>query len=237
MTAAKESRSNERVVTKRHRRGDARRVAKEHDARWASSDSYGRLFEPGRQDELRRALTAKVREGILALDAGAIESIQRAVDEVIAEREWGWHFALPTERLSKNNLRADAASALLCADCALPGCCYFDIVRLTSADVARLSTHFKLSFEEFVAQHCMPFVDAQDRRYTHTLKKAKPCEFLGEDDRCRVYADRPMVCADFPLVVDPFTGDIIEIRLFPFCNVPFNVVRLEVTRRVLDGFR
>jgi len=46
-----------------------------------------------------------------------------------------------------------------------------------------------------------------------------------------------MVCADFPLVVDPFTGDIIEIRLFPFCNVPFNVVRLEVTRRVLDGFR
>jgi Fe-S-cluster containining protein len=225
------------VVTKRHRRGDARRVAKEHHARWASSDSYGRLFEPGRQDELRRALTAKVREGLPALEGGAIESIRRAVDEVIAEREWGWYFALPTERLSKSALRTDASSALLCTDCALPGCCYFDIVRLTSADVVRLSTRLKLSFEEFVAQHCTPFVDAQDRRYTHALKKAKPCEFLGEDDRCRVYADRPMVCADFPLVVDPITGDIIEIRLFPFCNVPFNVVRHEVTRRVLDGFR
>jgi Fe-S-cluster containining protein len=225
------------VVTKRHRRGDARRVAEERDARWVSGDSCGRLFEPGRQDELRRALTAKVREGTPALDAGAIESIRRAVDEVIAEREWGWHFALPTERLSKSDLRADAASALLCADCALPGCCYFDVVRLTSADVLRLSTRLKLSFEEFIAKHCTPFVDAQDRRYTHALKKAKPCAFLGEDDRCRVYADRPMVCADFPLVVDPITGDIIEIRLFPFCNVPFNVVRHEVTRRVLDGFR
>jgi Fe-S-cluster containining protein len=212
-------------------------VAKERDAHWASSDSYGRLFEPGRQDELRCVLTARVREGLPAPDGGAIETIWRAVDEVIAEREWGWHFALPAERLSKSDLRADAASALLCTDCALPGCCYFDIVRLTSADVTRLSTRLKLSFEEFVAQHCTPFVDAQDRRYTHALKKAKPCEFLGEDDRCRVYADRPMVCADFPLVVDPITGDIIEIRLFPFCNVPFNVVRYEVTRRVLDGFK
>lgn len=225
------------MVTKRYRKGEARRVAKERAARWASSDSYGRLFEPGRRDELPRALAAKVHEGLPAPDGGAIESIRRAVDEVISEREWGWHFALPIERLPKRDLRADAASALLCADCALPGCCYFDIVRLTSADVARLSTRLKLSFEEFVAQHCTPFVDAQDRGHTHALKKAKPCEFLGKDDRCRVYADRPTVCADFPLVVDPITGDTIEIRLFPFCNVPFNVVRYEVTRRVLDSSR
>jgi Fe-S-cluster containining protein len=210
-------------------------VAKERAARWASSDCYGRLFEPGRQNELGRALAAKVHEGLPALDGIAIESIRRAVDEVISERKWGWHFALPTARLSKRDLRADAASALLCADCPLPGCCYFDIVRLTSADVARLSTRLKLSFEEFVTQHCTPFVDAQDRCYTHVLKKAKPCEFLGEDDRCLVYADRPTVCADFPVVVDWITGDIVEIRLFPFCNVPFNVVRYEVTRRVLDG--
>lgn len=223
------------MVTKRHRKGEARRAAKERASDWASSDSYGRLFEPGRQEELRRALAAKVHEGLSTPDGDAIESIPRAVDEVISEREWGWHFALPTERLSTRDLRADDVSALLCADCALPGCCYFDIVRLTSDDVARLSKRLKLSVEEFVARHCTPFVDAHDRRYTHALKEAKPCEFLDEDDRCRVYADRPTVCADFPLVLDPITGDIIEIRLFPFCNVPFNVARDEVTRRVLDG--
>ena len=226
---------DERVVTKRHRKGGARSAAQARAARWASSDSYGRLFEPGRQDELRRTLAVKVREGLSGPDGAAIEGIRCAVDEVISEREQGWHFAVPTERLPKRDPRADDASALLCADCALPGCCYFDIVRLTSDDVARLSKRLRLSSEGFIAQHCTPFADAHDRRYTHALKKAKPCQFLGEDDRCRVYADRPAVCADFPLVVDPLTGEIIEIRLFPFCNVPFNVARNEVTSRVLNG--
>jgi Fe-S-cluster containining protein len=229
--------SDESVVTKRYRKGKVLRGVKERAGRWASNDSYGRLFETGRQDELKRALAAKVHEGLPAPDGGTFESINRAVDEVISEREWGWHFALPTERLLKRDLRADDMSALLCADCALPTCCcYFDFVRLTPDDVARLSKRLKISSEEFVAQYCTPFVDAQDRRYTHALKKAKQCEFLGDDDRCRVYADRPTVCADFPLVVDPITGDIIEIRLFPFCNGPFNVVRYEVTRRVLDRY-
>src|SRR5674536_215076 len=84
-------------------------------------------------------------------------------------------------------------------------------------------------------QHCKQFADIHDRRYTHALKKSKPCDFLTEDDRCHVYVDRPRVCADFPFVVDPKTGNVIEIRLFPFCNVPFNVVQYEVTRRVLEG--
>jgi Fe-S-cluster containining protein len=164
-----------------------------------------------------------------------MEQITRIVDEVINEREGGWHFGLSTERLSKVDLRAEEVSARLCADCGLPSCCYFDIVRVTSTDVERLSARLKLSSEEFVARHCTPFADSTDHRYTHALKKSKLCEFLTEDDQCYVYADRPTVCADFPFVVDPKAGDVIEIRLFPFCNLPFNVVRYEVTRRVLEG--
>jgi glycosyltransferase involved in cell wall biosynthesis len=76
------------------------------------------------------------------------------------------------------------------------------------------------------------FVDIKERRYTHALKKTMPCEFLGEDERCRIYSDRPKVCADFPFVTDFATGKVVEIRLFSFCNVPFNLVRREVTRRV-----
>jgi Fe-S-cluster containining protein len=223
------------VVTRRRKKGEAFRGAKERAARQAPGDSYGRLFEAGREEELRRTLAAKVYKGLLAPDRIAMERITRVVDEVISEREGGWHFGLSTERLSKVDLRAEEVSARLCADCALPGCCYFDIVRMTFADVERLSARLKLSSEEFVARHCKPFDDAHDRRYVHALKKSKPCEFLGEGDWCRVYFDRPTVCADFPFVVDPDTGDVTEIRLFPFCNLPFNVVRHEVTRRVLEG--
>lgn len=223
------------MVTRRRKKDDARRAAKGRAAQRPDGESYGRLFEAGREEELRRTLASKVYKGLLAPDRSAMERITRIVDEVISEREGGWHFGLSSVRLSKVDLSSDDASARLCADCALPDCCYFDIVRLTSADVERLSARLKLSSEEFVARHCTPFAGARDHRYTHALKKSKPCEFLKENDKCRVYADRPTVCADFPFVVDPKTGDVIEIRLFPFCNLPFNVVRYEVTRRVLEG--
>src|SRR5674536_218505 len=192
-------------MTRRSRKGGARRGAKGRATQWASSDSYGRLFEVGREEELRRTVAAKVYEGLSVPDRGVMERITPLVDEVISKRSGGWHFGLSTERLSKIELRADDAPARLCADCALPGCCYFDIVRLTPDDVERLSVRLKLSSEEFVARHCKQFADTHDRRYTHALKKSKPCDFLTEDDRCHVYADRPRVCADFPFVVDPLS--------------------------------
>jgi uncharacterized protein len=226
---------DEQVVTRRRKKGDARRAPTGRAPQRPDGDSYGRLFEVGREEELRRTLAVKAYKGLLAPDKSAMERITRIVDDVISEREGGWHFGLSSEQLSKVDLRAEEVSARLCADCALPGCCYFDIVRVTSADVERLSARLKLSSEEFVARHCTPFTDISDHRYTHALRKSKPCEFLGEDNQCHVYADRPTVCAEFPFVVDPKTGDVIEIRLFPFCNLPFNVVRHEVTRRVLEG--
>jgi Fe-S-cluster containining protein len=200
-------------------------------------ESYGSLFEPGRKDDLRRTLAAKVAEELNALDAPASERMLSIVDQIIREREGGWYFSLSPERVLDDLRVNDHSSRLLCADCSLPGCCYFEIIRLTSDDVERLGAHLDLSLEEFVAQYCVSYVDDHDRRYTHALKKAQPCAFLDEDGRCRVYTDRPAVCAEFPFVVDRKTRDITEIRLFPFCNVPFYVLRLEVKRRALEGIR
>jgi Fe-S-cluster containining protein len=223
-------------VTKRV--GDAGRWAKYCASRGAATyESYGSLFEPGRKDDLRRTLAAKVTEGLNVPEAPASECILGIVDEIISERKGGWHFSLSPERLLDDLRVNDHSSRHLCADCSLPGCCYFEIIRLTSDDAERLRAHLELSFDEFVAQHCVAYVDDHDRRYTYALKKAQPCAFLGEDGRCQVYADRPAVCAEFPFVVDRKTRDITEIRLFPFCNAPFNVLRYEVTRRALKGIR
>jgi Fe-S-cluster containining protein len=198
-----------------------------------SSNAHGLLFELGQEEELRCALMAKVREGLKLPDGLAERLISHAIDEIVSEREWGWHLVFPLDRLRALMLRRDEdLPPLLCTECALPGCCYFDVVRLTSNDVKRLSRRLNLSRTKFLAQHCTPYVNASDRRYARKLKNAKPCEFLSEDGRCRVYADRPKVCAEFPFVVDGATGYITEIRLFPFCNVAFNAVRFEVERRV-----
>ncbi len=218
--------------------GDAGRWAKYCASRGAATyESYGSLFEPGRKDDLRRTLAAKVTEGLNVPEAPASECILGIVDEIISERKGGWHFSLSPERLLDDLRVNDHSSRHLCADCSLPGCCYFEIIRLTSDDAERLRAHFELSLDEFVAQHCVAYVDDHDRRYTYALKKAQPCAFLGEDGQCPVYADRPAVCAEFPFVIDRKTRDITEIRLFPFCNVPFNVLRLEVRRRALEGIR
>jgi Fe-S-cluster containining protein len=228
--------SDEHLVTKRV--GDAGRWAKYCASRGAATyESYGSLFEPGRKDDLRRTLAAKVTEGLNVPEAPASECILGIVDEIISERKGGWHFSLSPERLLDDLRVNDHSSRHLCADCSLPGCCYFEIIRLTSDDAERLRAHFELSLDEFVAQHCVAYVDDHDRRYTYALKKAQPCAFLGEDGQCPVYADRPAVCAEFPFVIDRKTRDITEIRLFPFCNVPFNVLRLEVRRRALEGIR
>jgi Fe-S-cluster containining protein len=210
--------------------GDTSRGAKRRGSRGAATnESFGYLFEPGRKNDLLRALAAKVTEG-LTPDAPACECIDSLVEEIVSEREGGWHFALSSERLF--DLRANGRSSQhFCDDCSLPGCCYFETIRLTSEDVERLATRLQLSFDEFVAQHCVPFVDNHDRRYSFALKEAQPCAFLEAHGLCRVYADRPTVCSEFPFVVDRKTGDVKEIRLFPFCNVPFNVLRLEVIRR------
>jgi hypothetical protein len=218
--------------------GDTGRWAKYRASRSAvTHQSYGSLFEPGRKDDLRRTLAAKAIEWLNAPETTASERILSIVDQIICEREGGWHFSLSPERVLDDLRVNDHSSQLLCADCSLPGCCYFEIIRLTSDDVERLRTHLDLSLEEFVAQYCVSYVDDHDRRYTHALKKAQPCAFLGEDGRCRVYTGRPAVCAEFPFVVDRKTRDITEIRLFPFCNVSFNMLRLEVKRRALEDIR
>jgi Fe-S-cluster containining protein len=178
-----------------------------------------------------------VTEGLNAPEAPASECILGIVDEIISERKGGWHFSLSPERLLDDLRVNDHSSRHLCADCSLPGCCYFEIIRLTSDDAERLRAHFELSLDEFVAQHCVAYVDDHDRRYTYALKKAQPCAFLGEDGQCPVYADRPAVCAEFPFVVDRKMRNITEIRLFPFCNVPFNVLRLEARRRARKDIR
>jgi dCTP deaminase len=41
------------------------------------------------------------------------------------------------------------------------------------------------------------------------------CHFLGEDDRCRVYGDRPEGCALYPLILDEETGAVVVDPLCP----------------------
>ena len=40
------------------------------------------------------------------------------------------------------------------------------------------------------------------------FKKTNPCAFLGPDNRCRIWKDRPQICDDFPYAVSMFMSRV-----------------------------
>jgi hypothetical protein len=77
-----------------------------------------------------------------------------------------------------------------CTRCA--NCCKTMDIRVSEEDVARIAGHLNMASAEFVERYAA--VDEEgNRRFSQ-----KPCPFLGEDDRCTIYAVRPTDCREYP---------------------------------------
>jgi hypothetical protein len=64
---------------------------------------------------------------------------------------------------------------------------------LTEDEVDRISDHLGLTAKAFLKKHC------KEEDGWITLQTAEPaCEFLGEDNRCKIYPVRPKQCATWP---------------------------------------
>lgn len=104
-----------------------------------------------------------------------------------------------------------------CTTCA--NCCKTLQVVVDNKDIARLAARFNLSPRAFSKRYIRVAED------TTKIIASTPCPFLGEDNRCTVYEDRPKACRDFPyLHEDHFRsrslGMIINASL---CPIVFNV--------------
>lgn len=84
----------------------------------------------------------------------------------------------------------EAFEQLDCMACA--NCCKTTGPRFTPADIDRLSARFRLSPSAFINRYLR--LDEDGDYVAQTL----PCPFLGADNYCSVYEDRPEACADFP---------------------------------------
>lgn len=89
-----------------------------------------------------------------------------------------------------NNLHDKAFEHIDCLQCA--NCCKTTGPLLRDKDIERLAKHFKLKPSEFTTRHLK--VD-EDGDYVF---KSLPCPFLGSDNYCSVYSDRPNACSDYP---------------------------------------
>lgn len=84
----------------------------------------------------------------------------------------------------------DAFEITDCLQCA--NCCKTTSPIFRDVDILRLSRRLKMDVSEFV----QTYLHLDDER--DYVLNFSPCPFLGEDNYCSVYNDRPQACREFP---------------------------------------
>ncbi|MBK8659648.1 MAG: YkgJ family cysteine cluster protein [Bacteroidetes bacterium] len=77
-----------------------------------------------------------------------------------------------------------------CLDCG--NCCKQMTPTFSNKDIKRISAHFEMTPKEF-HKKWLKKDSSKD-----IVNKQTPCQFLGKDLKCSIYAIRPQDCADFP---------------------------------------
>lgn len=88
------------------------------------------------------------------------------------------------------DLHKEAFEKVDCLSCA--NCCKNYSPRFKMPDIKRISKKLRMKESAFIATYLV--LDKEDD-YVVT---SKPCPFLGEDNYCSIYEDRPRDCARFP---------------------------------------
>jgi Fe-S-cluster containining protein len=77
-----------------------------------------------------------------------------------------------------------------CLECA--NCCKTTGPLFTDADISRIAKHLRMKPGAFIETYLR--LDDESDYVLQTL----PCSFLGPDNRCGIYEQRPKACREFP---------------------------------------
>ena len=115
-------------------------------------------------------------------------------------------------------LHEEAFEKIDCLSCA--ACCKNYSPRFKQPDIKRIVKHLRIKEGELVARYLR--LD-EDNDY---VLRAEPCPFLGNDNRCSIYDERPSDCRRFP-----YTDEDVVLKRIPltlknstFCPITFYVL-------------
>ncbi len=91
---------------------------------------------------------------------------------------------------SFHELHEEAFERMDCLECA--NCCSTTSPIITNRDIKRISKTLKSSKNTFIKEYLR--IDEDD----DYVFKLTPCPFLGNDNYCSIYEDRPEACRDYP---------------------------------------
>ena len=87
-------------------------------------------------------------------------------------------------------LHEEVFQTINCLDCA--NCCRTLGPRVTDTDVRRITASLRMKPSAFVEQY---LVTDEEGDY---IFRSMPCPFLGSDNYCSIYDDRPKACREYP---------------------------------------
>lgn len=115
-------------------------------------------------------------------------------------------------------LHEEAVEKIDCLQCA--NCCKNYSPRFKTPDVKRISKHLKMRESDFIETYLR--VDEEG----DFVVKSSPCPFLGSDNYCSIYDERPSDCRRFP-----YTDEDVLIKRKPltlknstFCPITYYVL-------------
>jgi len=116
------------------------------------------------------------------------------------------------------DIHEEAVSKIDCLQCA--NCCKNYSPRFKTPDVKRISKHLRMRESEFIEKYLV--VDEEGDFVANT----KPCPFLGADNFCSIYEERPSDCRRFPYTDEDVIIKRKELTLknSTFCPITYYVL-------------
>ncbi len=129
------------------------------------------------------------------------------------------------QRVDKNkvlkilpDLHEEAFSKIDCLQCA--NCCKNYSPRFKGPDIKRISKYLRMKEGEFIDTYLSQDTDGD------YVVKSTPCPFLGSNNFCSIYDNRPSDCQRFPYTDEDvfFKRPLITLKNASFCPAVYYVL-------------
>lgn len=122
------------------------------------------------------------------------------------------------------NLHEEAFEKVDCLSCA--NCCKNYSPRFKTPDVKRISKYLGLKESVFIDSYLRVDEDGD------FVVKSSPCPFLGQNNTCDIYEQRPSDCARFPYTDEDvlIKRQALTLKNSEFCPITYYVLEKLLTR-------
>lgn len=116
------------------------------------------------------------------------------------------------------DLHEEAFQKVDCLKCA--ACCKNFSPRFKTPDIKRISKHLRMKEGDFIET----YLDL-DKEGDYVVN-SKPCPFLGEDNFCSIYDQRPSDCQRFPYTDEDviLKRPVLTLKNSTFCPITYYVL-------------